>query len=130
MKIDFFRALGVTAGVILVDMVVNTFVYAPSVSLGTADLLAMFVSIVVIGVFSYAYFKNGSVGPSAETGFWLGCVLFAYTFASGFLGGYLSAAQDLPPSPLPQPSPLIMWGSIVIGFAVPSFVGWYLAKNK
>lgn len=132
MTIDFWRALGVTAGVILVSSVVNVFVYGASANplpLQTADTIATLASVVVIGLFSYLYFKNGPVRPSAQTGFYLGCVLFAYTFLVAFLNGYLAAIMGQS-SQLPPPALWLMWASVAIGIIVPTLVGWYLGKNK
>jgi hypothetical protein len=128
---DFWRAMGATAGLTLCSLFVAMFVYAaPStpLALDTADTIMFFLNAILIAVFSYLYFKDGGIDTSARTGLYLGCVIFLYTFLSGFFSGYMSAAFGVPA--LPPLAPWIMYGSIAVGLLVPALVGQVLSKKK
>jgi len=127
--IDIWPALGVTAGAVVGSLVVSMFIYNLSTPLETADVIGVVLGAVVLALFSYIYFKQTSVKPSAQSGFYLGCVMVAYTFVTGFLSGYVAAAQGYPVVQLPPPASWVMWGSLLVGFAAPTLVGWFLSKR-
>jgi hypothetical protein len=128
MKIDLWRALGITAGAVLVSLVANVFVYGLAVALQTADIISTAVAAVILAGFSYLYFKGGP-SPSAKSGFGLALVMFGYTFATGFLSGFLAAIQGVQIS-FPPVSPMVMIAGAVLAFAVPTLTGWYIGRSK
>lgn len=129
MKIDLWRALGITAAAILVSLVINVGIYGAAVSLETADVMSVGAAALILAYFSYLYFKGGPA-PSTRAGFSLAVVMFGYTFATGFTSGFLSAVQGIEYAPLPAVNPVLMAVSAILALVVPTLVGWYMARTK
>ncbi len=128
--LDLWPALGVTAGAVFVAMLTSVFVYSLSITIETVDAINIVLGAVILAVFTYIYYRHTSVKPSIQSGFYLGCVMVAYTFSTGFLSGYLASMQGAVVPELPPPAIWIIWTSLLMGFVVPMLVGNYLSKRR
>ncbi len=128
MKLDLWRALGVTAAVLLFSIVGNLFVYSTDLAIETADLVAALVGALILGACAIAYFKEGGVPASAGNGLMLGGFITLYFVVFGFVVGMLSSVMG-EPMPEVTASTLSIVLSFVLTFATPAAVGWYMGKR-
>ena len=134
MKMDFWRAAGVTAGAIVASEVIwmTTFpLSAVSMPVFLAKDILLTVALSVF--FAWIYFAK--VTPSVRHGFCLGVFMVAVPLVISSVLGlvYAAAGISLPPM---YPVSLPEWYAVFnLSLAVPvvlsaGITGWYLAKKK
>lgn len=134
MKMDFWRAAGVTAGVVVASEVIWTLTF-PLWAVSIPVFLAkdILLTVAISAFFAWIYFAK--VTPSVRHGFCLGVFMVAVPFVISFVLGlvYAAAGISLPPMypvSLPEwyaPFNLSLAVLTVFGAGV---TGWCLAKKK
>ena len=134
MKMDFWRAAGVTAGAIVASEVIwmMTFpLWAVSVPVFLAkDIL---LTVAISAFFAWIYFAK--VTPSLRHGLYLGAFMVAVPLMLSFVFGLVYAVAGVPLPPL-YPADLPEWylifnlSLVVLMVFAASITGWCLAKKK
>ena len=134
MKMDFWRAAGVTAGAVVSSEIIwmVTFpLWAVSMPVFLAkDIL---LTLAISAFFAWIYFAK--VVPSVRHGFYLGAFMVLVPLMLSFVLGAMYAVANLSLPPL-YPTDLPEWYAVFnLSLAVPvvlgaGIIGWYLAKKK
>lgn len=128
MDFDFWRALGVWFGALVVSVVLGYMVDPTGLFVSVESNIALTVlSIPVMALFAYFYFATPALQPSAQNGLRLGVFMIAVSFVLGVAG-----ALAMPPAEPLLTIPyelLFLVGCVAIGAGVPALVGHYMAKK-
>lgn len=134
MKMDFWRAAGVTAGVGVASEIIWVMTFPLSaVSMPVFLAKDILLTVALSAFFAWIYFEKAT--PSVRHGFCLGVFMVAVPFVISCVLGLVYAAAGIPLAPM-YPVSLPEWYALFnLSLAVPvvlsaGVTGWYLAKKK